>query len=35
MIAKMNVSDEAFVWDSSEDDKVQIGVGQCKGPLLF
>jgi hypothetical protein len=34
MAIKVNVSDTISIRDSSEDGKVQIGVGQCKDPSL-
>jgi hypothetical protein len=34
MIAYMHVGDIIFIWDLNKDGKVQIGVGQCKDPLL-
>jgi hypothetical protein len=34
MITYVHVGDIIFIWDLSEDGKVQIGVGQCKDPLL-
>jgi len=30
----MHVGDIVSIWDSSKDGRVQIGVGQCKDPLL-
>jgi hypothetical protein len=34
MITNMHVGDIVFIWDLSEDGKVQIRVGQCKDLLL-
>jgi hypothetical protein len=34
MITNMHVGDTVSIWDSSKDGRVQIGVGQCKDPLL-
>ncbi len=30
----MHVGDTISIWDFSKDGRVQIGVGQCKNPLL-
>jgi hypothetical protein len=34
MIANMHVGDTISMWDFSKDNKIQIGVRQCKDPLL-
>jgi hypothetical protein len=34
MIANMHVGDTISIWDFSKDTKIQIGVWQCKDPLL-
>jgi hypothetical protein len=34
MTTNMHVGDIVFIWDSSDDWKVWIGVGQCKDPSL-
>jgi hypothetical protein len=34
IITNMHVGDTIFIWDSNEDGRVQIGIGQCNNPLL-
>jgi len=34
MIANMHVGDIISIWDFNKDNKIQIGVWQCKDPLL-
>lgn len=34
MIANMYVGGIVSIWDSNEDGRVWIGIGQCKDPLL-